>query len=385
MLAIEQYRREAEALEASRTQKAEQFQKLEQEYYTEYRDLTDKLNKTHSQLNNTLVNWAKSALKGRQKVVLNSLLNNYGTVHGANYVKTMFGMNKGQYDRVRVVKDYMGFHRPVTNDPIVKTMEERMYVLNQQYDVGEFKKPTMEECVGIEIEFFAHDLNRRELNRLARQHKIKGIHLHSDGSLNWDDDYRDDDDDDSSNYMQGYEISFVSPVSKVETELKVLCDWLASIGARVNDTCGLHVHIDMRKRDKDKSRERLISALPYLSRMLPEDRVFNDYCRYGHSRWDSGERYYAINCRSYREHKTIEVRAHSGTTNFEKIINWVKILRNIVDNPEFDGGEIMDSDFYESTSAVRQQVRNANMQEFVNKLKFEGEIANYIFSRNKFW
>jgi hypothetical protein len=44
---------------------------------------------------------------------------------------------------------------------------------------------------------------------------------------------------------------------------------------------------------------------------------------------DLGDRYWGINPSSYGTHKTIEVRLHSGSTNFTKLSNWVRILVNI--------------------------------------------------------
>ena len=42
------------------------------------------------------------------------------------------------------------------------------------------------------------------------------------------------------------------------------------------------------------------------------------------------DRYYMINGTALKKYKTIEVRLHSGTTNFNKIKNWVELLKGIV-------------------------------------------------------
>ena len=42
------------------------------------------------------------------------------------------------------------------------------------------------------------------------------------------------------------------------------------------------------------------------------------------------DRYHKVNAESYRRHKTIEFRQHAGTTNYEKIINWVSFCGKLV-------------------------------------------------------
>ena len=38
------------------------------------------------------------------------------------------------------------------------------------------------------------------------------------------------------------------------------------------------------------------------------------------------DRYYKVNVMSYNNHRTIEFRQHSGTTEYEKIKNWIDFL-----------------------------------------------------------
>lgn len=40
----------------------------------------------------------------------------------------------------------------------------------------------------------------------------------------------------------------------------------------------------------------------------------------------NNDRYFKVNAMAYNTHKTIEFRQHNGTTNFEKIRNWVEFL-----------------------------------------------------------
>ena len=41
-------------------------------------------------------------------------------------------------------------------------------------------------------------------------------------------------------------------------------------------------------------------------------------------------RYYKINSHAYFRHQTIEFRQHSGTTDYEKISNWIAFLAGLV-------------------------------------------------------
>lgn len=52
----------------------------------------------------------------------------------------------------------------------------------------------------------------------------------------------------------------------------------------------------------------------------------NSYC----SDYRNSTRYYGLNIHSYFYQSTIEIRYHSGTINFEKIINWIKINQAII-------------------------------------------------------
>jgi hypothetical protein len=60
--------------------------------------------------------------------------------------------------------------------------------------------------------------------------------------------------------------------------------------------------------------------------MLPKSRSKSNYCKKGYS-YDN--RYSAINCTSISKFSTVEIRMHSGTTDFDKIKNWCTILKTI--------------------------------------------------------
>jgi len=79
-----------------------------------------------------------------------------------------------------------------------------------------------------------------------------------------------------------------------------------------------------------------IAALPWLTLMLSPSRLNNTYCRDNRND-NSRSRYKMINYHSVREHGTIEIRAHQGTIDADKIRAWfvifleLKKTRRIVD------------------------------------------------------
>lgn len=108
------------------------------------------------------------------------------------------------------------------------------------------------------------------------------------------------------------------------------------IGAYVNNSCGLHVHIDCRNRDHKIVYRNLVNSLPVLSSMISPDRIQGEqgarYCKLNNSNDFDGQysfsddRYWMVNPQSYNKYKTIEIRMHGGTTNPTKIVNWASLL-----------------------------------------------------------
>lgn len=122
---------------------------------------------------------------------------------------------------------------------------------------------------------------------------------------------------------------------------------LDAVGARVNRTCGLHVHIGADKLTGEQyvnvfknyqKLEKLIDSFMAESR--------RGDCRWAHSiqRFDfrychnvlnvqnvmDCDRYHKVNPMSYNRHRTIEFRQHQGSTSFEKISMWVKFCAKLV-------------------------------------------------------
>lgn len=132
-------------------------------------------------------------------------------------------------------------------------------------------------------------------------------------------------------------------------QIRLVCDALQEVGAKVNKTCGLHIHhhADDYKPQNFKNLISLYSkADKVLDRMMPKSRrkSFNQYCNslvldaneYSHQReFDhedviSNGRYYKVNLNSFYKYGTVEFRHHGGTIEADKIINWVDLTQRMV-------------------------------------------------------
>lgn len=144
----------------------------------------------------------------------------------------------------------------------------------------------------------------------------------------------------------------VSPVLEGETGLKELekvCWVLEYCDVKVNDSCGLHIHMDAADFDLQtwknlalnyKRLERVIDSF------MPESRRQNYYCKGLKAISDSdiesartindlqaafgNNRYRKVNLEAYSRHRTVEFRQHSGTTNFTKMENWIHFLNGLI-------------------------------------------------------
>ncbi len=186
--------------------------------------------------------------------------------------------------------------------------------------------------IGVESEGYNHDTRRH-------------WKIVSDGSLRGD---------------RTFEL--VSPILKGEAglaETKKVCDVLISCGAKVNTSCGLHVHFDARQlsiADWRNLYKNYVSMESEIDSIMPASRRgnTNTFCRSLMNKnvtreatfaaidraetvtqlssfVANGNRYVKVNAESYQRHGTVEFRQHSGTVEFEKIGSWVRICGNLID------------------------------------------------------
>lgn len=183
--------------------------------------------------------------------------------------------------------------------------------------------------------------------------KIKGLDVKHDGSLDADGD---------EETVLPIELTLLVRQDDL-SDLEKLCKLLNDLGAYVNNSCGLHVHID--SRDKTKAQiqtiaRRFEAALPFMTKLVPRSRRENRYCKAGVSTLN-GDRYHAVNLTSFAKHGTIEVRLHSATTNFVKIKNWLKIVSAVYSN--------------------RKSTDLRNWQDFEEFIGADQELCDYMKAR----
>ena len=205
-----------------------------------------------------------------------------------------------------------------------------------------------ERTFGVEIEFTT--ATREEVARLMNE---KGIRTYVEGYNHLTKSHWKVITDSSC----GYEL--VSPPLKGKEgleQLKKACEALKEAGAKVNRKCGLHVHHDVN--DYNAKQIANIFAIyikleKTIDTLVPESRRANNniFCgslyagRTQQQMLDKlkavntiedikriwSTRYLKVNFQSYVKYGTIEFRQHSGTTEFEKIYNWILLTQQMVD------------------------------------------------------
>lgn len=193
-----------------------------------------------------------------------------------------------------------------------------------------------------------------------------------DGSLRW------------TGGMRGIEI--VSPIlqgAEGLRQLKLMCEALNEVGAKVNSTCGLHVHHDANDMTTGTARRVAMNyqngqaAIDKL--VAPSRRGTQQYC----GPFDSHEirmittaeniadfprnRYKNINIApAHVLHKTFEIRQHQGTVEFLKVAAWVKL-----------GQAMME----QGKAGVMVETGTADLALFFNKMSLPMHLRQFFRSR----
>ncbi len=207
-----------------------------------------------------------------------------------------------------------------------------MAVTDRKYPIDKTKH------IGLEVEFLS-TYDREQLVAILSKSKNASLyHLHGDSSVR-----------DGS--RRGHELSVVFKQTALLQTLKILNADLMLIRATVNSTCGLHVHLDMRSRDRVACFVKLAKKQNMLFDMVAKSRNNNAFCEKVYAPINdtpedvlyiieqSHHHHCAIDANvAYDEHETIEVRMHHGTTSFFEIINWIRLLITIADDKTMTSG-----------------------------------------------
>lgn len=146
---------------------------------------------------------------------------------------------------------------------------------------------------------------------------------------------------------QDYELRLLLEESKIEVAMKELKTAFDLIKPWVNETCGLHVHVDSRNRDPRVLFSNLVGCQELFFKMQNKMRSNNDYCMKNEiddfqGQIENGERYSAINALSYEDQSTIEVRLHEGCVDPALISAWLQVLKVVANKNATSFSKISD-------------------------------------------
>lgn len=226
--------------------------------------------------------------------------------------------------------------------------------------------------------------------------------------------------------VAGKGVEFQSPIlaGKVGEEyIAKFCKGLNALGFKVDNTCGLHIHLSCEDIVGHGYRLGTVWAFYHafddvILSFLPESRRNNSYClplsemysmnavmeaahsnseleylwykiprvRGGSSRIEDAKRekkhrtrYCGINLHTLISEKHIEIRYHSGTINAKKILNWTYLHQAILD--------MIGSDNAPSLEVIKRGRRCLSIVEkthfMFSMLKLPKEIETYFFDRQK--
>ena len=136
-------------------------------------------------------------------------------------------------------------------------------------------------------------------------------------------------------------VEIVSPILKGENgigQVKTVCAWLKRVGAKVNRSTGLHVHVGVQHTPDNL--KRVVTAVANFEKAIyattgTKARERGNYCaRCKESgsparRTGSVDRYRVLNVMTRGQ--TVEFRAFAGTTNFLKIVGYVRLSVALVE------------------------------------------------------
>lgn len=163
-------------------------------------------------------------------------------------------------------------------------------------------------------------------------------------------------------------------------QLKKVCEALGELRAKVNKTCGLHIHFsasDFSVNTWKNLYKNYINFETTIDSFMPISRRGNNnsYCK--SLLTDSKERvfqkietsrnlqqisqavtgrnrYFKINAEAFIRHNTVEFRQHSGTIEFEKIQNWILFLARMV---EYSTTRVATTETLESAEFLTTEIK----------------------------
>jgi hypothetical protein len=176
-------------------------------------------------------------------------------------------------------------------------------------------------------------------------------------------------------------------------EVEAVCDVLNELGAKVDRSCGVHVHHDVRGltvKQLQNIAKIYIKYQQVFDALVPASRRNNTYCKhismhnettklnaeineYELRLWD---RYQVVNYET-KSKPTVEFRQHSGSTDGEKITNWIILTHKVIEKA-MDAKNIKK---VEGTTTLTDV--NRMYQRMKRDLGIDEQLGKYLLNRMK--
>lgn len=236
------------------------------------------------------------------------------------------------------------------------------------------KKPKTEKNhIGVELEFCSKLDKDKLAEKIYDANLIEYCAWHEDQSLRPKED------------EFNHEVSIIAEENQIYEIISRLCKVLNETGAVSDDRrCGLHIHFDMRQRNKEMVFSNLVACQRWLLKMVPPSRRNGEFCKRVTSRkfpkkfnGSREERYKTINAAAFYRHQTLEIRLHEGTVDAKLINNWIMFLLKIVNHK---------SELKESVTSISQLFKifrmNKNIQTYVlDRINYQRVNGGVILGR----
>ena len=254
---------------------------------------------------------------------------------------------------------------------------------------------TKDKYIGLEIEF-SSPISQYDLERILVNNKLwKYCDIDHDGRA-------------EPGHISSLELKVLMKQKEINTIVPSIFKILNDIKAKTNDSHGIHVHLDMRKRNAAKAYNNLVKSQDVLFKMAHPSRIDNTYCIpnvtanlepvkvskptcYKKDYYEEYPTCSCFNCYKYfiyereldnnyddndghpkshysaisdarDEHDTLEVRIRESTLDGDDVLNWIKTLIRISDGRK-----------------LNKQVKT--MSALAESLKLSSELKKYIQTR----
>lgn len=201
------------------------------------------------------------------------------------------------------------------------------------------------------VEFEAYNVSKAKLNSALNR---AGINCDIEGYNHTTRNHWKIVSDSSLSGSQSFEL--VSPILQGEqglAEVETVCRVLNECNAKVNKSCGTHVHLNASNFNLQTWKNIYINYARLektIDNFMPLSRRNNRFCKSlkNITNFESkineatslqalasnvfhSDRYFKVNPISYARHNTCEFRQHAGTVEYIKISSWIRFLHNLVE------------------------------------------------------